>query len=66
MSPQRDPELAVPSAASLFKGEELQRAQAEWNRRLAACTEEQRPFLIMQYANPVLNQYRLKQAEAAV
>ncbi|MCY1345557.1 hypothetical protein D9M68_286150 [compost metagenome] len=64
MSPQRDPELAVPSAASLFQGEELQRAQAEWKRRLAACPEEQRPFLIMQYATPVVNQYQLRLAAA--
>ncbi|MNO77400.1 Acyltransferase [compost metagenome] len=64
MSSQRDPALAVPSAASLFKGEELQRAQAEWNRRLAACPEEQRPFLIMQYATPVVNQYQLRLAAA--
>lgn len=58
----RDPALRVPSVDSLFKGEELRRARTEWERRLAECPVEQRAHLILQYANPVLNQYRLKQA----
>ncbi|MFV3303771.1 1-acyl-sn-glycerol-3-phosphate acyltransferase [Pseudomonas sp. NY15181] len=58
----RDPALQVPTAASLFKDEELRRARTEWERRLAECPAEQRAHLILQYANPVLNQYRLKQA----
>ncbi|MNZ44729.1 Acyltransferase [compost metagenome] len=54
---QRDPQLQVPPAAERFDAAELARAEAEWQRRLAACPEEQRPYLIMQYANPVRNQY---------
>ncbi|WP_271410788.1 1-acyl-sn-glycerol-3-phosphate acyltransferase [Pseudomonas sp. Q1-7] len=57
---ERDPELAVPSAAELFKGEELAKAQAEWQKRLDACPAEQRPYLVQQYATPVRNQYRIK------
>lgn len=55
---ERDPQLAVPSAAELFDAGELARADTEWQRRLSACPVEQRPYLIMQYANPVQNQYR--------
>jgi hypothetical protein len=57
---QRDPEISVPSAAECFEADELARARAEWQKRLDACTEEQRPYLIRQYANPVRNQYRIK------
>ncbi|MCE4071043.1 MULTISPECIES: 1-acyl-sn-glycerol-3-phosphate acyltransferase [Pseudomonas] len=56
----RDAELEVPRAETLFKAEELQRARTEWERRLGECPVEQRGHLILQYANPVLNQYRLK------
>lgn len=55
-----DPSLNIPSAESLFSAEELNKAQQEWQRRLDACPVEQRPYLITQYAMPVLNQYRLK------
>lgn len=58
--PERDPALAVPSAAQLFPAEELARAQREWHRRLDACPAEHRPYLVLQYANPVRNQYRIK------
>ena len=57
---ERDPELNVPSAAELFSAAELAAAQAEWNKRLSNCPSEQQPFLILQYANPVRNQYRIK------
>ncbi|NWL78478.1 glycerol acyltransferase [Pseudomonas taiwanensis] len=57
---ERDPELRVPTAAEVFKGDELARAKAEWQKRLDACPEEQRPYLIQQYATPVRNQYRIK------
>jgi hypothetical protein len=57
---ERDPELAVPSAAEVFAADELARAKAEWQKRLDACTAEQRPYLIQQYATPVRNQYRIK------
>ncbi|WP_313464990.1 1-acyl-sn-glycerol-3-phosphate acyltransferase [Pseudomonas nitroreducens] len=56
----RDAALEVPRAETLFKAEELQRARTEWERRLGECPVEQRGHLILQYANPVLNQYRLK------
>jgi len=55
-----DPALAVPTAANLFAGEELEKAQAEWQRRLEACPAEHRPWLVAQYACPVRNQYRVK------
>lgn len=57
---EQDPAISVPSAAELFNRSELQRAEAQWSARLAACPPEQQPFLIQQYANPVRNQYRLK------
>ncbi|MGA4642814.1 glycerol acyltransferase, partial [Stutzerimonas stutzeri] len=39
--------------------EEVERAEAEWSKRLAACPSVQQPYLIQQYATPVRNQYRL-------
>ncbi|MDM8350473.1 1-acyl-sn-glycerol-3-phosphate acyltransferase [Pseudomonas sp. sp1636] len=57
---ERDPALEVPSAAQLFPAEELARAEAEWKKRLARCPVEQQPYLVLQYANPVRNQYRVK------
>ena len=55
----QDPEIQVPSAAELFSREEVERAEAEWGKRLAACPSVQQPYLIQQYATPVRNQYRL-------
>jgi hypothetical protein len=55
----QDPEIQVPSAAELFSREEVERAEAEWSKRLAACPSVQQPYLIQQYATPVRNQYRL-------
>lgn len=55
---ERDAQLTVPAAGELFGADELARAQAEWQRRLDACPAEHRSYLIMQYANPVRNQYR--------
>ncbi|SDH91739.1 Acyltransferase [Pseudomonas benzenivorans] len=57
---ERDPALAVPSAAQLFPAAELAAAEAEWHKRLAGCPAEQQPHLVLQYANPVRNQYRIK------
>ena len=57
---ERDAELEVPALEQLFPAAELQRARSEWQRRLAACPAEQRPWLIRQYATPVRNQYRVK------
>ena len=56
----REAELNVPEARQLFEAGEVAKAEAEWQRRLHACPEEQRPYLILQYANPVRNQYRIK------
>ncbi|HAW63150.1 MULTISPECIES: 1-acyl-sn-glycerol-3-phosphate acyltransferase [Stutzerimonas] len=56
---EQDPEIQVPSAAELFSPEEVERAEAEWSKRLAACPSVQQPYLIQQYATPVRNQYRL-------
>jgi hypothetical protein len=56
----REAELNVPAASELFPAAELAKAEAEWQKRLAACSAEEKPFLILQYANPVRNKYRVK------
>ena len=56
----RDTTLAVPEAASLFSASELRNAEQYWQQRMAACPTEQRPYLILQYARPVQNQYRIR------
>ncbi|MCE4057420.1 1-acyl-sn-glycerol-3-phosphate acyltransferase [Pseudomonas sp. Au-Pse12] len=55
-----DPQLQVPTAAEVFPAQELAKAEQEWQRRLEACPAEHRPYLVLQYANPVRNQYRVK------
>ncbi|MGY2292552.1 1-acyl-sn-glycerol-3-phosphate acyltransferase [Pseudomonas sp. SDO528_S397] len=55
-----DPHLPVPAAAQVFPADELAKAKAEWERRLAACPAEHRPYLVLQYATPVKNQYRTR------
>ncbi len=60
----REEALQVPTAATLFGADEVARAQTEWKRRLAACPNEQQPYLVLQYAMPVRNQYRLKRGQA--
>jgi hypothetical protein len=55
-----DPSLNVPDAAQIFPADELERAKEEWQRRLEGCAEEHRPYLVLQYATPVRNQYRVK------
>lgn len=55
-----DPQLQVPKAADIFPADELAKAKAEWERRLSECPVEHRPFLVVQYATPVRNQYRVK------
>ncbi|TLX65443.1 glycerol acyltransferase [Stutzerimonas nosocomialis] len=57
----KDPALEVPDAATLFNEQELQRAHAEWSKRLAACPSVQQPYLVEQYATPVRNQYQIRQ-----
>jgi hypothetical protein len=52
--------LNVPKAAEVFPADELAKAQEEWQSRLDACPEEHRPYLVLQYATPVRNQYRVK------
>ncbi|MBO0368629.1 1-acyl-sn-glycerol-3-phosphate acyltransferase [Pseudomonas shirazensis] len=55
-----DPALAVPPAEKLFQADELAKAKQEWQRRLDACPVEQQPYLVLQYATPVRNQYQVK------
>jgi hypothetical protein len=55
-----DPALNVPLAKDVFAAPELAKAQEEWQRRLDECPEEHRPYLVLQYAMPVRNQYRVK------
>jgi len=55
-----DPQLQVPKAADVFPADELAKAKAEWERRLNECPAEHRPYLVVQYATPVRNQYRVK------
>lgn len=57
---ERDAALEVPSAEQLFPPAEVAAARVIWQRRLDACSAEQRPWLIRQYATPVRNQYRVK------
>ncbi|MGE7990202.1 1-acyl-sn-glycerol-3-phosphate acyltransferase [Pseudomonas sp. NPDC089554] len=57
---EKDAALGVPSADKLFPADELERAKAEWQRRLDACPVEHRPYLVLQYATPVRNQYQVK------
>lgn len=55
---QKEADVLVPEISELFTDSEILKAQQEWQRRLATCPLEHRPYLIMQYAMPVQNQYR--------
>lgn len=55
---ERDQQLQVPPAAEVFPAEQLERAQTYLQQRLAQCSEQQRPYLIMQYAYPLQNQFQ--------
>lgn len=55
---ERDTTLSVPAIEDVFSAAEIATAQATWQQRLEQCPSEHRPFLIMQYANPLQNQYR--------
>ncbi len=55
---QRDTSLPVPDIKDIFDSQEILNAQQHWQKRLDACPAEHRPYLIMQYATPVENQYR--------
>lgn len=52
--------LSVPNINDLFASSQIQAAKEQWQMRLNACPDEHKPYLIMQYAYPVYNQYRLK------
>jgi hypothetical protein len=56
----RDPDLQVPAAESLFEDGEMSRARLEWERRYSTCPVAHRPWLVLQYANPLRNHYRIK------
>lgn len=60
---EKDEALQVPSAEQMFAADELAKARAEWQRRLEACPAEQQPYLILQYATPVRNQYQVRLLE---
>ncbi|MCJ8169999.1 1-acyl-sn-glycerol-3-phosphate acyltransferase [Atopomonas sediminilitoris] len=62
---ERDDSLQVPSASSLFSATEISRAESQLNQRLARCSPAEQPYLLMQYATPVRNQYRLKLTPSA-
>ncbi len=55
---ERDESLAVPPAGEVFSAAEAATARTFWQQRLQQCPPEHRPYLIMQYANPLQNQYR--------
>jgi len=61
---QRDSNLPVPDIKDIFDSQEILNAQQHWQKRLEACPPEHRPYLIMQYATPVENQYRNTQLPA--
>ena len=61
---QRDSNLPVPDIKDVFDSQEILNAQQHWQKRLDACPAEHRPYLIMQYATPVENQYRNTQLPA--
>jgi hypothetical protein len=56
----REATLEVPSVEALFPADEVAGARRYWEQRLQECPAEQRPWLVLQYARPVLNQYRVK------
>ena len=55
---ERDSGLVVPAIEQMFSASDIGAARAVWQQRLACCPPEHRPYLIMQYANPLQNQYR--------
>ncbi len=62
-----DPQLQVPEGQPRYsRPTSWPRPKAEWERRLNACPVEHRPFLVVQYATPVRNQYRVKAGIAAL
>ncbi|MFD1261585.1 1-acyl-sn-glycerol-3-phosphate acyltransferase [Entomomonas asaccharolytica] len=60
-----DQTINIPAIESLFPVEKIEKAKHEWQKRLDACPEEHKPYLIMQYAYPVYNKYRLNNGKLA-
>lgn len=58
MYADRDTSLNVPPLSEVFSEQDVQKAEAIWQQKLANCPAEQQPYLIMQYANPLQNHYR--------
>lgn len=54
----RDQSLPVPPIEQVFNPDEIKQAQDTWQARLTQCPPAHRPYLIMQYANPLQNQFR--------
>lgn len=55
-----DANIPVPAIESLFSAAKIAKAKEEWQKRLTACPVEHQPYLIMQYAYPVYNEYKLQ------
>lgn len=55
---ERDVSLVVPAIEQMFSAGEISNARTTWQQRLEQCPPEHRPYLVMQYANPLQNQYR--------
>lgn len=55
---KRDTSLSVPAVEDVFSTAEVESARTFWLQRLQQCPAEQQPYLVMQYANPLQNQYR--------
>lgn len=55
---KRDTSLSVPAVEDVFSAAEVESARTFWLQRLQKCPAEHQPYLVMQYANPLQNQYR--------
>jgi len=55
---KRDTSLSVPAVEDVFSTAEVESARTFWLQRLQQCPAEHQPYLVMQYANPLQNQYR--------
>ena len=59
---ERDRSLPVPPVEQVFGADEIGKAQAVWEERLQQCPPEHRPYLVMQYANPLQNQFHSQES----
>lgn len=57
------PALSVGDWRSAFAPQVLAQEQARFEQRLASCPPDQRPYWLMQYANPVISQFRQQASE---